>query len=102
MKKRYLGEYEEVEPLDVSSHEQPAPSGTNPSKQNKKARAGGSRGWGRREERAEKEEREDSRLGFLPATETRQLALKNHFPVAMRLLSLSMEDCQVKGRVTCV
>lgn len=30
-----------------------------------------------------------------PDTEVRLLALKNHFPVAMRLLSLTMEDCQV-------
>lgn len=33
---------------------------------------------------------------LLPATETRSLELKNHFPVAMRLRSLAMEDCQVR------
>ena len=32
---------------------------------------------------------------MLPGLETRVLDLKNHFPVAMRLLSLVMEDCQV-------
>lgn len=32
---------------------------------------------------------------LLPASETRALDLKNHFPVAMKLLSLEMEDCQV-------
>lgn len=37
---------------------------------------------------------EDSDL-LLPALETRVLDLKNHFPVAMKLLSLAMEDCQV-------
>ncbi|CAM9591319.1 unnamed protein product, partial [Laminaria digitata] len=31
---------------------------------------------------------------MLPGLETRVLDLKNHFPVAMRLLSLVMEDCQ--------
>ena len=32
---------------------------------------------------------------MLLGLETRVLDLKNHFPVAMRLLSLAMEDCQV-------
>lgn len=37
----------------------------------------------------------------LPPVETRTLNLKNHFPVAMRLMSVAMEDCQVRGIVFC-
>lgn len=70
----------------------------------KNASAGG--GWGRsvpfedgdpRRSRTGGSDGHDS-IGSLPDTETRLLVLKNHFPVAMKLLSLTMEDCQVGHR----